>query len=75
MAKENFANKGAVVMGRAMFDLGEVPWGDDPPYHNPVIRGHLPTQGGGGQAGRDVLHVRAGPRRGHGAGPGGGGGS
>lgn len=24
-------------MGRTMFDLGEAPWGDDPPYHNPVF--------------------------------------
>lgn len=24
-------------MGRTMFDLGEAPWGYDPPYHNPVF--------------------------------------
>ncbi len=37
VAKENFDNKGAVVMGRTMFDLGEIPWGENPPYHNPVF--------------------------------------
>lgn len=37
VARENFVNKGAVVMGRTMFDLGEIPWGEDPPYHNPVF--------------------------------------
>ncbi len=28
---EAFRNTGAVVMGRHMFDLGEEPWGDNPP--------------------------------------------
>lgn len=28
---------GAVVLGRRMFDVGEEPWGDDPPYHQPVF--------------------------------------
>jgi dihydrofolate reductase len=28
---------GAVVMGRRMFDLGEGPWGDDPPFRVPVF--------------------------------------
>jgi dihydrofolate reductase len=27
----------AYVMGRRMFDVGEVPWGDDPPFHAPVF--------------------------------------
>jgi len=34
---EMFKNVGAVVMGRRMFDLGEEPWGDDPPFHMPVF--------------------------------------
>ena len=34
---ERFKNVGAVVMGRRMFDLGEEPWGDDPPFHMPVF--------------------------------------
>ena len=35
--RERFKNVGAVVMGRLMFNLGEVPWGDDPPFHKPVF--------------------------------------
>ena len=35
--RERFKNIGAVVMGRRMFNLGEEPWGDDPPFHNPVF--------------------------------------
>jgi dihydrofolate reductase len=32
-----YTNMGAYVMGRGMFDLGEEPWGDDPPFHAPVF--------------------------------------
>ena len=35
--RERFKNVGAVVMGRRMFNLGEEPWGDDPPFHMPVF--------------------------------------
>lgn len=28
---------GVVVVGRRMFDEGEEPWGDDPPWHLPVL--------------------------------------
>lgn len=34
---ESFRNTGAVVMGRRMFDVGEGPWGDNPPFHMPVF--------------------------------------
>jgi dihydrofolate reductase len=34
---EQFARLGAVVMGRRMFDGGEGPWGENPPYHVPVF--------------------------------------
>ncbi len=34
---EAFRNVGALVMGRRMFDLGEQPWGDEPPFHMPVF--------------------------------------
>lgn len=34
---EMFQNVGAVVMGRQMFNLGEEPWGDEPPFHMPVF--------------------------------------
>lgn len=35
--RERFKNVGAVVMGRRMFDLGQEPWGDNPPFHMPVF--------------------------------------
>lgn len=35
--QERNANVGAVVMGRGMFDTGEEPWGEDPPFHAPVF--------------------------------------
>jgi dihydrofolate reductase len=35
--RERFAPTGAVVLGRRMFDEGEGPWGDDPPFHAPVF--------------------------------------
>jgi dihydrofolate reductase len=46
------AATGAYVMGRRMFDTGEVPWGDIPPFHAPVFvvthraRATLSRQGG-----------------------------
>ena len=35
--EETFAAAGAYVMGRRMFDAGEVPWGDNPPFRAPVF--------------------------------------
>jgi dihydrofolate reductase len=32
-----FARAGAYVMGRRMFDEGEIAWSDDPPFHAPVF--------------------------------------
>jgi dihydrofolate reductase len=34
---ETHEASGAYVMGRRMFDVGEVPWGDEPPFHAPVF--------------------------------------
>lgn len=34
---ETFEAAGAYVMGRRMADGGEVPWGDEPPFHAPVF--------------------------------------
>jgi dihydrofolate reductase len=34
---EAFRNVGAFVMGRRMFNHGEKPWGDNPPFHTPVF--------------------------------------
>ena len=47
-----FAAAGAYVMGRRMADGGEIPWGDEPPFHAPVFvvthrpRATLQRQGG-----------------------------
>jgi len=35
--EETFESAGAYVMGRRMSDGGEMPWGDDPPFHAPVF--------------------------------------
>jgi dihydrofolate reductase len=35
--EETFAAAGAYVMGRRMFDGGELPWGDEPPFRAPVF--------------------------------------
>ena len=35
--EEMFKKTGAVIMGRRWFDIGEKPWGDDPPFHVPVF--------------------------------------
>jgi dihydrofolate reductase len=37
LVAESFAAAGAYVMGRRMFDGGELPWGDDPPFRAPVF--------------------------------------
>ncbi len=37
ISNEIFENIGAVVMGRRMFNTGEKPWGDNPPFHMPVF--------------------------------------
>ncbi len=34
---ESFARPGAYVMGRRMFDGGERPWGEEPPFRTPVF--------------------------------------
>ncbi len=45
VADEMFKNVGAVVMGRQMFNTGEEPWGDDPPFHMPVfVLTHAPRE-------------------------------
>jgi dihydrofolate reductase len=37
VADEMFANTGAFVMGRTMFDVGEGPWGDDGAFGKPCF--------------------------------------
>lgn len=34
---ETYARTGAIIIGKRMFDLGEGPWGDPPPFHMPVF--------------------------------------
>jgi len=34
---EAFRNTAAMLMGRRMFDVGEGPWGDEPPFHVPIF--------------------------------------
>jgi dihydrofolate reductase len=42
---EAFRTTGAMVMGRRFFDIGEKPWGDDPPFHVPVfVLTHRPRE-------------------------------
>lgn len=64
---EAFADTGAVVMGRRMFDLAEG-WGDEPPFHRPVFvvthRPREPLEKQGGTTfhfvdGIDAAHERA----------------
>jgi dihydrofolate reductase len=42
--EEAFATTGAFLMGRRMFDVGEGPWGDDPPFHAPLLENTGPEQ-------------------------------
>jgi dihydrofolate reductase len=37
IAEESLTRAGAFLMGRRMFDEGEKPWGDPPPFHKPVF--------------------------------------
>ena len=41
--EEYFAAAGAYVMGRRMFDAGEIPWGDDPALPRSGVRGDPPA--------------------------------
>ena len=45
VAEEMFKNVGAILMGRQMFNLGEEPWGDEPPFHMPAfVLTHQPRE-------------------------------
>jgi dihydrofolate reductase len=37
LIEESFQASGAYVMGRRMADGGEIPWGEEPPFHAPVF--------------------------------------
>jgi dihydrofolate reductase len=58
---ETFKAAGAYVMGRRMADGGEVPWGDDPPFHAPVfVVTHRPRQTLHRQGGTSFTYVTTG---------------
>jgi dihydrofolate reductase len=52
IVNERYASTGAVLIGKRMFDVGEEPWGDPPPFGMPVFvltheaRESQPMQGG-----------------------------
>jgi len=42
---EAIETTGAIVMGRRLFDIGEKPWGDEPPFQMPVfVLTHRPRE-------------------------------
>ena len=61
---EMFAAAGAYVMGRRMFDAGEVPWGEEPPFYAPVfVVTHRPRNVLERQGGTSFTFVTEGPER------------
>jgi dihydrofolate reductase len=64
IVEETFAAAGAYVMGRRMFDAGEVPWGDEPPFRAPVfVVTHRPREVLERQGGTSFTFVTEGPER------------
>ena len=62
--EETFAGAGAYVMGRRMFDGGEIPWGDDPPFRAPVfVVTHRPREVLERQGGTSFTFVTGGIER------------
>jgi dihydrofolate reductase len=62
--EETFSSAGAYVMGRRMFDAGEVPWGDEPPFRAPVfVVTHRPRAVLERQGGTSFTFVTEGPER------------
>ncbi len=61
---ETFAAAGAYVMGRRMFDAGEVPWGEEPPFQAPVfVVTHRPREVLERRGGTSFTFVTDGPGR------------
>ena len=62
--EEYFAAAGAYVMGRRMFDAGEIPWGDNPPFRAPVfVVTHRPREVLERQGGTSFTFVTGGVER------------
>ena len=58
---ETFESAGAYVMGRRMADGGEIPWGEDPPFHAPVfVVTNRPRQTLQRQGGTSFTYITAG---------------
>lgn len=63
--EEAFAGVGAILMGRRMFDHGEGPWGDEPPFRMPVfVLTHEPRETLVKQGGTSFTFVTEGIERG-----------
>ncbi|MEH0579432.1 dihydrofolate reductase family protein [Streptomyces sp. B21-108] len=61
---EHVARPGAVVMGHGMFITGEIPWGDEPPFHAPVfVVTHHPRESLVRKGGTTFHFVTEGPER------------
>ena len=41
MIENLFKTTGAIVMGRRSFAVGEGPWGENPPFHMPVMNDNI----------------------------------
>ncbi|WP_410667868.1 dihydrofolate reductase family protein [Amycolatopsis sp. cmx-4-68] len=64
IVEETFAAAGAYVMGRRMFDAGEVPWGEEPPFRAPVfVVTHRPREVLERRGGTSFTFVTEGPER------------
>ena len=62
--QETFAAAGAYVMGRRMFDGGEIPWGEVPPFRAPVfVVTHRPREVLQRQGGTSFTFVTGGVER------------
>ena len=64
LLEENYGRVGAFVMGRRMFDEGEVGWPDPPPFRAPVfVLTHQPREPWERQGGTTFTFVTDGPAR------------
>ena len=64
IVEETFAAAGAYVMGRRMFDGGEIPWGEVPPFRAPVfVVTHRPREVLQRQGGTSFTFVTGGIER------------
>jgi dihydrofolate reductase len=62
LVEENFNRAGAYVMGRRMFDEGEIAWPDPPPFRAPVfVLTHSPREPWERQGGTTFTFVTDGP--------------